>query len=463
MNNLLEAEQSGLKGLIAENAAWRKKLCDQRENGRIFDGSQDFAREQIPKIIASWTAPHSSSSKPDPRRFEASGPYYSYGDSASWHGLPCYNELYFTHIAVRNQCDRLDYYPNLISHWLDTFVTNAREVFGLPGMFHGHGYLPPIRADGVYPHTIYTWEFCMEIPAQVMKHAWDIFDYGGDEEYLAEQVYPGLRELAVFSTAYAKKGDDDYYHVIPSLASERWGWTYRFERNRDSTAALAMFKWTLLRAAQAAEILGVDAELRKTWRQIAAKMAPYPTYRTGEGTVFTDVRDGNPLGKKFSCAAGVIPTVLADEINLDSGSEQKEIVLRTARLTKSWFHGLAFHLLADGCDSTNRQLILTQPERLINSRSAVIHLFPCVPEDFTIAFKRLLARGGFAVSAEMISGSTTYVRIESRRGAECRLMNPWPMKTVRLRRNGSIADELTGSLLEFKTAEAEEIVVIPNN
>jgi len=474
---LLEAENKGMDGLIAENTSWYRDLYNLRENGRIFDGTPGFAQKQIPGIFKSWVETHFPNCKPDPTRFEADPKYGIIGDTGFWHSLPCYNELFFTQLNVLNRQDRLEYYPKLVNYWLETCRINARQTFGLPGMFLAHGYLPPIKADNVYPHTINTWEFCMEIPAQVMKIGWDNFDYGGDERYLAETVYPALRDLAIFYAAYAVKQDDGYYHVIPTMSAEHWGWTYRFEKNRDSASALSMFRWTFKRAAEASEIMGVDADLRGTWLRMADQMAPYPTFESDEGTIYTDMAGVNPLGVGYNWFAGVYPTILADEINLDSPPEEKEIMLRSARLTKGWPNNFIFHLLGREFDpaltyngyskpkpvDSHEALmgILTdEPERLLNSRSGSIHLFPCVPENSTVGFRRFQARGGFLVTAERIGGETTTVQIESRRNIRCRLVNPWPGSEVVLVRNGKKSEKLTGPLLTFRTAQGETIDIV---
>jgi len=473
---LVEAENKGMDGLITENTGWYRDLYTLRENGRIFDGTPGFAQKQIPGIFKSWVETHFQNCKPDPTRFEADPRYGIIGDTIPWQSLPCYNELFYTHVNVLNRQDVMEYYPKLVNYWLETCRLNARQTFNLPGMFLAHGYLPPIKADNVYPHTINTWEFCMEIPAQVMKMVWDNFDYGGDEKYLADTIYPALRDLAIFYAAYAEKHDDGYYHVIPTMSAEHWGWTYQFEKNRDSTSALSMFRWTFKRAAEASEILGVDADLRDNWLKIADKMAPYPTYESDEGTMFTDVVGVNPIGVSYNWFAGVYPTVLADEINLDSNPEEIEIILRSARLSRGWNNNLVFHLLGREPDPDLKwhdggkpkpvknqedlmKVVYSEPERLLNSRSGRIHLFPCVPEKCTVGFKRLQARGGFAVTAERIEGKTTYILIESRRNVLCQLVNPWPGSKATLYRNGKKAEQLTGQLFKFRTSKGEKIEV----
>ncbi|MBX7259788.1 MAG: hypothetical protein K1Y02_25765, partial [Candidatus Hydrogenedentes bacterium] len=323
---LQEAKNIGFDGLLEENRAWFKALYDRREKGRVFTGNPDDARKQIPGLFNSWKCPHGGFCLPDPAHYEADTSYaYMEQDWAPWHGLPCYNELYFTSLHVQNQSERLVQYYSLVPFWLEACKQNARDVFDLPGAALLHGYLPPIKPD-VYAHTTTVWEFCMEIPAQVLKVLWDRFDYGGDEAFLADTLYPALRETAIFYQHYAKLGEDGYYHVIPTVSAEHWGWTPKLERNKDSTSALCMFRWLLNRTAEASELLGRDADLRKQWVDVANRLAPYPTYDTPEGKVWTDVPGVDPTTNDYNWFAGVTPTLLADEINLDSDPKQIEMM-----------------------------------------------------------------------------------------------------------------------------------------
>ena len=177
----------------------------------------------------------------------------------------------------------------------------------MPGMFITHGYLPPVKADK-YVHTTITLELCLETMAQIIKPAWDEWDYGGDIEYLRKECYPLMREMALFYAAYAKKGDDGYYHVIPSMEAERWGFYYQFARNKDVISSLCLFRWGLNRAADAAELLGVDADLRGQWRQVAAQIVPYATWDTPNGPEFAAIRGVEPKhmpGDHFGEAASI--------------------------------------------------------------------------------------------------------------------------------------------------------------
>jgi hypothetical protein len=325
-------------------------------------------------------------------------------------------------------------YRQLLRHWLPGGRQNARDMFGMPGMLISHGYLPPVKPDK-YVHTTITLELCLGTMAQIMKPVWDEWDYGGDVNYLREQCYPLMREMAMFYAAYAKKGNDGHYHIIPSMEEERWGIYPQFARNKDVISSLCMFRWGLTRAADAAELLGVDPELRSQWRQVAAQLTPYPTWNKPQGVIFAGMPDVEPMhlpGDHFGDAASY-PTVLADEINLDSPEEQRDLMIRTVTTLRSGNTIETLLLLGrkdDGGGGRRRSPAGGDAESLLNSRSGRIHLFPVVAPDAVVAFHHFQARGGFLVSAARNAGGVYFLEIQPRRDNQCRLMNPWPGKSV---------------------------------
>jgi len=92
-------------------------------------------------------------------------------------------------------------------------------------------------------------------------------------------------------------------------------------------------------------------------------------------------------------------------------------------------------------------------------RPSVIRVFAAWPKAWDARF-RLLCRGGFMVSSEMMNGAIPFVRIESPLGGECRLRNPWTESETTVYRNGRKSESLNGPLLEFPTATGEDLVVV---
>ena len=247
------------------------------------------------------------------------------------------------------------------------------------------------------------------------------------------------------------------------MAEECYGIYPEFSKSIDSTGALCMFRWALQSVADAAELLGKDETLRSQWRQIAAHLAPYPTWKKPEGEVFARVRGVEPFYDRgdHEWFEGVFPTILAGDLNLDSSAEQREMMLRTARLIQEPSNEEALVLLG-GCPDTTasvatngsrpigdwkdlRAEVDRNPERVVNSRGGRIHLFPCVSSWAAVAFRRFQARGGILVSAARDKGGVYFVEIEPRRDVQCAVMNPWPGKPV------AISDQRTSGPVAFKT------------
>ena len=190
---LLEAEQLGLEALCQENQSWYNALYERRENGRIVVGNSRGKKETadayfLKDAYLSWSYSHSGYCAPDPSKFQGSASYAAFDvDTQSWHSLPCYNEL-FTEGKwfVRNQYEIMTMWPKLIAFWKEALMQKAHDIYGLPGMVCGHGYLPPAIPDPWYIEN-QTLDFCMEVPGQVMKVIWNLWDYTGDESYLKKQ------------------------------------------------------------------------------------------------------------------------------------------------------------------------------------------------------------------------------------------------------------------------------------
>lgn len=469
---LADAEKGGFEGVVQENTKWWGNFYDKREDGRIFRGDTGHnASEDIVSIYQSWADSHGGGTKTDMRLYECSASYaVPERDFQEWDSAPCYNEIFTTSRFVRNWADNQDMWKQIIEHWMPGAKQNARDMFGMPGMFITHGYLPPIKPDK-YVHTTITLELCLGTMAQIVRPTWDEWDYGGDINFLRKECYPIMKEMALFYAAYAKKDADGYYHVIPSMEEERWGIYPNFSRNKDVASSLCMFRWGLSRAADAADFLRVDADLSKHWREVAAHITPYPTWKKPEGIIFSGIPEVEPMhlpGDHFGDAAAY-QTILADEINLDSPKELKDMMVRSVKVLPSGSTNGTLILLGEKPDTTNirrnRRNTGIDAETLLNSRSGRIHLFPLVEPATSIAFHNFQASGGFLVSACRNSGGVYYLEIQPRRDNQCRLMNPWPGKQVLVHDVGTQksvpvkVDKSNGECLIFAAVAAHKYLV----
>lgn len=452
---LLEAEKQGFEGLAAENECWYDALYEKREAGRILMGDQEEDRKKVQEIFLneayqSWTSGHMGYCSPDVTRYEGSASYACYDvDTQSWHSLPCYNEL-FTEgkYFMRNQYEPKRQWPALMTLWHDTMKEKAHLKFGLPGMYFAHGYLPAAKQSPWYVENG-TLDFTIDVPVQIMKVVWNFWDYTGDEEFLRRTAYPLLKDLAVFYEAFARRGwDGKQFNLEPTVETEGYGSSYQLKYTRNNTGALCLTKWLLHTAVEAAEYLGVDQDLTAGWTEVAEHLAPYPTFMVGSGPVIGANEMAFPRftrGDHFMFT-GYYPVDLADEYNLDSPQEIKDMMTRTADALGTARNWESYVLTGSSADYIPRSYgkgavridsyemlaedLLEAPERLMNSRSGRIHLFPAVPSWTKAAFRDFLARGGFSVSAARDEQGVLAVTVKASRSIPCRLMNPWPGQRV---------------------------------
>ena len=100
-------------------------------------------------------------------------------------------------------------------------------------------------------------------------------------------------------------------------------------------------------------------------------------------------------------------------------------------------------------------------EMLLQSHEKVLRLFPVWPKDKDARFGRLRAVGAFLVSSGYMDGQVQYAIIDSEKGRECTVVNPWPGKEITLYRNGNKAETLKGERFMFKTSKDERISLLP--
>jgi len=465
---LLEAEKLGYKALVEENDQWYKTLYQRREEGRIViqapEKEKASMNEQIlENVYKSWAFGHGGFCSPDPSKYEGSASYAAFDmDNQSWHSLPCYNEIFSEPIIVHNQYEPLFMWCKLVETWHEALKQKAKDIFNLPGMTIAHGYLPPVLPDPWYIEN-QTLDFCMEVPGQVVKALWNLWDYRGDEKFLKEHVYPILRDLAIFYEAFARRNfDGKYFHLAPVVETESWGISYKLKYATNTTAAITMFRKTLNCAIEGAKLLNLDADLIEGWREVAENLPPYPKFLVGCGEILGGNSGGMPrwtAGDHEHFTADY-PAVLADEITLDSSDEDKELIVRTMDTVRTVWNESAYILVGKFKDHKpcgynvpailieNNEMLLDElikePERLLNSRSGRIHLFPVVPDWSEVSFHEMLARGGFIVSAAKDKEGIKAVVIKAKRSIPCQIMNPWIGSDI------FIIDNTTGNKVSFE-------------
>ena len=365
--------------------------------------------------------------------------------------------------------------------------------------FDGHLRRRPGPREGRYTWISHVASSGSELAVQ----AWWRYRYSGDRRWLRTHAYPLLRDTVEFYRHLAKKGEDGRYHISGTNAHEDfWGVD-------DGIMDLAAMRGTAPLAIRAAEIVGVDAGLRKKWREFLENLAPYPMGSdprakalTG-GALADDVWAAGYLGDVngqhnpedmwltpvFPFETWTLETRDAEHDRivqklLDLAPRHASVLqgaaLGTAIRTPiaavragrgedlptvlsryyaafsplpngmSLFEGTDAHSVEHlGLLTTTLQDALVQSVSRSPGKPECIHVFPAWPGEWEASF-RLLVRGGFVVSSAIKDGKVEVVRIESRNGETCRLRNPWVNACTLIDERGTVR-VLEGDVLTFDT------------
>jgi alpha-L-fucosidase 2 len=100
-------------------------------------------------------------------------------------------------------------------------------------------------------------------------------------------------------------------------------------------------------------------------------------------------------------------------------------------------------------------------EMMLQSFDNKIRIFPVFPSDQKASFYQLRTFGAFLVSSAIDKGNVKFVIIESEKGRNCSIINPWKNKKVTLFRDGKPSETVSGENVTFVTKPGEVIEVIP--
>lgn len=434
------------------------------------------------------------------------GNWVSGNIGTAWHGdyhMNYNTQQVFWGVFSSNHADQHLPYVDLVNTLMPIAEWNAREQFGMPGAYFPHSAYPVPSKVNAYPVPPWGYEIC-ETPWTVQSLWWHYL-YTLDKTYLA-RVFPVLRAAAVFIAAYLSKGDDGRYHVFPTVSPENWGHSAGFRLNRNCIVDLALIEFLLDAVVEAARVLGRDAAESAQWRNIRANLAPYPAVDGPYGRVWLDIENA-PAEYVYNVPATLTPVFPAEQTGLDRRRELLEIARRTTRtirleggndlvwqplararlamLDLAWFKKeVRYSLLPNGIandrcrqidgryrDETNFDFMMRMGvwtenfslpavlnECMLQSYSGTIRLFPNTKNLGPARFQDLRAVGAFLVSAVWDGTRVSDVRIRSERGAEARVVRPWP--SAKVTSNGAAVPTVTdGDAIRFKTTAGAEYLV----
>jgi hypothetical protein len=352
-----------------------------------------------------------------------------------------------------------------------------------------------------HQHAYMPWGYSWGTAGHSAAVLWDYAKFKPGKDSL-KRIWPTLEQFALFYCSVLE--------MCPMVDGKRKiGPTYFAEIGDfgvfNSSYDIVYIKFTLNAAMRAAELMSNP----KLAERCAANLATLPDYPTemdpSQGGPVIGQWLGGGLPKYMNVGSEVMPLFPTDEVTWMSDTSVRELLARTIQHSEKVTHhinsnvtmniararlGLGAEAIANAkmCFSPTSEISAEQPnglfywkihgyylseqvciarfvsELLLQSADDVIRVFPAWPQGSDGKFSRLLAHGGFEVSAERVSDVVQNVSITSTVGGTARIANPWPdteLKVVARSSGTKVQTTRTEHGFSFLTKPGETYALSP--
>jgi len=472
------------------------------------DGSADYF-ENLWYLHLYWTA--ASSRGEYVPKFNG-GNWLCHRDHRGWGGSYWYQntrEQYWPVLAA-DHAELAKPFYELYWRTLPKHREHARKLFG-----KGGGQLQEtmsLDGDGDKARNPYTCLYLStgtECAVQFYRH----YEYTRDETFLRERAYPFLKTMIQFYLEYATKEAEGRWHIYPTSGRETY---WHVKDGHADICAILTGTEILLRES---ERLDIDADLRPKWQDLHDHLAPLPVDRENNiyapavflqqwpehgydlvNKVYPTERRSTDIKKRFN-SENVECDLLYPWGRAGIGSDNHELAQQTffnrqikgcggwqpipiwaARLGLGASAAAALRQHADACQLWSQGFYNSpssvvwgtyqygEPyfdasgviptalnEMMLQCFSGLIRVFPAWPRRWDGAF-RLRARTGFMVTGQCEGRKVLFAAVESLRGTDCRIANPW-QDTAVVRRDDTVVLESADSTLVFPTERGGTYVI----
>lgn len=191
-------------------------------------------------------------------------------------------------------------------------------------------WVPTERGNGPFGNVTHI----LGTTAKVAYLFWRRYEYTLDREWLRTRAYPMLRGAAEFYRHFPNLRRDErgVFHVHHTNSNES------VQDVRDSDEDLSAMRGVLAAAIRAAELLQIDAALRRHWREVLEHLAPLPTSDNADAVKPADysgppvfVRGRTPVraGRGFTPDGNSLPQWFFDLCNLGAPADRLAVANAT--------------------------------------------------------------------------------------------------------------------------------------
>jgi len=378
--------------------------------------------------------------------------------------------------------------------YIHRMLPHAREM--ATAIYGCKGVLLPIASDAWDRATPESrgWDVWTGGAAWIAQHFWWQYEYSLSEEFLREQAYPFMKEVAAFYQDYlVPHPEKDWLVAVPSQSPENTflGGTWPVSLCVSSTMDVELIHEVLTHAIEASEILDVDAEDREIWRNMLSKLPPFQIGRHGQLQEWLeDYEDEDPGHRHLSHLYAMYP---GDQITVENEPELSQAVRKsierrliygsgTSGFTLGWVACLyarlhdgdlarqhvrvlvgdysspnLFSLYLGRIFSIDANFAITACvfEMLLQSHRGIVRILPALPRKWSRgSVSGLKARSNFTVDIDWAENKPTRILVTSGSGRACRLKCQDVASAKLTCKDSPVTfTVINESLIEFKTAK----------
>jgi hypothetical protein len=395
----------------------------------------------------------------------------------AWHSAHTMNynaEQPFWSAFSCNHLELASSYRWLITRYMKNAKWLCKHLFDFDGIYFPHniftynGDHAASRQAGNGVHMHYPWGYSTGITGWAGQNLWWEYEYGGRDTVFLREIYPILRDAALFYSNFINTCEKLPYGKVkygPSVSPEHFGFSNDLSKNWNDIHALVFARSALETATKSAGVLKTDPELVKQFSNSLQMLPDYPTYGEGEDRVIVNVLGAEPVN--CNIPVPVFPVFPGELVTYFSPEEEKTLLIRTidklqsngnndamilcharARLSMPGTYEyvvnsfkqrqrpngtITLNVIGEkwqrynsyGHYSEQFAASAVVSELLLQSVDEIIRVFPAWPADKNAGFFNLRAKGGFLVSSEYNGGKTVHVTITATADQPLRLLNPF--------------------------------------
>ncbi|MCR5202492.1 MAG: glycoside hydrolase N-terminal domain-containing protein [Lachnospiraceae bacterium] len=169
------------------------------------------------------------------------------------------------------EAGHLQEYMSAFFTYLEKLTESGKEA--AMKLFGCRGVWIPLCSDAwgqATPET-YGWSVWCSVAAWFAEHVWWHYEYSQDIEFLKNEGYPFLKEVASFYEDFLVKDADGVYQIVPSQSPENHfegGGEMPVTICKSSAVDIELADEALEHAIMAAKELNVDEELTHVWAEL---------------------------------------------------------------------------------------------------------------------------------------------------------------------------------------------------